>query len=99
LAARTGAVVLLKGPTTVVAAPDGQVRIVTAGDARLATAGTGDVLSGIVGALLARGLAPLDAAAAGAWLHARASALGPAVGLVAGDLIELLPEALAEVSG
>ena len=56
LAAATGAVVLLKGPTTVVAAPDGRVRIVTTGDARLATAGTGDVLSGIIGALLARGV-------------------------------------------
>jgi hydroxyethylthiazole kinase-like uncharacterized protein yjeF len=98
LAAATGAVVLLKGPTTVVASPDGQVRVVTAGDARLATAGTGDVLSGIVGALLARGLAPLEAAAAGAWLHARAGALGPAEGLVAGDLVELLPDAFAEVS-
>ena len=71
--------VLLKGPSTVVAAPDGRVRIVTAGDARLATAGTGDVLSGIIGALLARGLPPLEAAAAGAWLHARAGALGPAL--------------------
>lgn len=98
LAALTGAVVLLKGPTTVVAAPDGQVRIVTTGHARLATAGTGDVLSGTVGALLARGLAPLEAAAAGAWLHARAGALGPADGLVASDLVDLLPEALAEVA-
>jgi NAD(P)H-hydrate epimerase len=97
LAARTGAVVVLKGPTTVVAAPDGRVRIVTTGDARLATAGTGDVLSGTVGALLARGLAPLEAAASGAWLHARAAALGPAHGLIAGDLIDLLPRALAEV--
>lgn len=98
LAIRTGSVVLLKGPTTVVAGPDGRVRIVTAGDARLATAGTGDVLSGTIGALLARGLDALEAAAAGAWLHARAGALGPADGLVAGDLVELLPLALGEVS-
>lgn len=97
LAATTGAVVLLKGPVTVVADPRGEVRVVTTGDARLATAGTGDVLSGIVGALLARGLAPLDAAAAGAWLHGRAAGHGPAVGLVAGDLLTHLPAALAEV--
>ena len=76
LAAATGAVVLLKGATTVVAAPDGEVLVVTAGDARLATAGTGDVLSGIIAALLARGLDPFRAAAAGAFLHGRAP-LGP----------------------
>jgi len=99
LAAATGAVVLLKGPVTVVADPAGQVRIVTAGDTRLATAGTGDVLSGIIGALLARRLAPLEAAAAGAWLHATAGGLGPAAGMVASDLIGRLPGALAEVAG
>ena len=98
LAATTGATVLLKGSTTVVAAPDGRVRVVTAGDARLATAGTGDVLSGVIGALLARGVAPLEAAAAGAWLHARAGALALPEGLVAGDLIDRLPLALAEVT-
>lgn len=98
LAASTGAVVLLKGSVTIVAHPGGRVRIVTTGDPRLATAGTGDVLSGIVGALLSRGLDGFDAAAAGAWIHGRAGALGPAVGLVAGDLVERLPAALAEVS-
>ena len=51
--------VLLKGPATVVAAPDGAVLITTTGDARLATAGTGDVLTGIIAALLAGGIAPL----------------------------------------
>jgi NAD(P)H-hydrate epimerase len=96
LASATGAIVLLKGPTTVVADPSGQVRIVTAGDARLATAGTGDVLSGIIGSLLAQGMEPLEAASAGAWLHGRAAAHGPAEGLVAGDLLELIPAALAE---
>jgi hydroxyethylthiazole kinase-like uncharacterized protein yjeF len=99
LAAATGAIVLLKGSTTVVAEPGGEVRIVTAGDARLATAGTGDVLSGVIGALLAQGVPALEAAAAGAWLHGRAGAHGPARGLVAGDLIGLLPAALAEVLG
>ena len=98
LAAATGAVVLLKGSPTVVADPHGEVRVVAAGDARLATAGTGDVLSGVVGALLAQGLPALEAAAAGAWLHGRAGAHGPARGLVAGDLPDLLPLALAEVS-
>ena len=85
---------LLKGPTTVVAAPDGRVRVVVDGDARLATAGTGDVLSGVIGALLARGVPPLEAAAGGAWLHARAGAAGPADGLVASDLVDALPEVL-----
>ena len=76
----------------------GACAMITSGDARLATAGTGDVLSGIIGALLARGLPPLEAAAAGAWLHARAGALGPALGLVASDLLDRLPAALAEVA-
>lgn len=91
VAARTGAVVLLKGPTTVVADPGGAVRLVTAGDARLATAGTGDVLTGVVVALLGCGLDPFDAASLGAHLHGRAGAVGFARGLVAGDLPDLLP--------
>ncbi len=98
LAAAAGAVVLLKGSTTVVADPGGLVRIITNGDARLATAGTGDVLSGIIGALLARGLAPLEAAAAGAWLHGCAATLATAPGFVARDLIATLPGALGLVS-
>ena len=65
--------------------------LVTTGDARLATAGTGDVLSGIISGLLAQGMHPLRAAAAGAWLHARASSFGPRRGFVAGDLLEGLP--------
>jgi NAD(P)H-hydrate epimerase len=97
LADVSGSVALLKGSTTIVARPDGHIRIVTTGDARLATAGTGDVLSGVIGALLAQGLPAFDAAAAGAWLHGRAAALGPADGLVASDLLGLLPDALAEV--
>jgi len=91
LAASTGAVVLLKGSTTVVAAPDGNVLVSIAGDRRLATAGTGDVLAGIIAALLAGGVAPFHAAAAGAFLHGRAGALGWSNGLVAGDLISHLP--------
>jgi NAD(P)H-hydrate epimerase len=95
LATDTGAVVLLKGPTTVVAAPDGAVRLVVNGDERLATAGTGDVLAGVIAALAASGLDLLSAGAAGAWLHAAAAELGPRRGFVAGDLLRHLPAALA----
>jgi hydroxyethylthiazole kinase-like uncharacterized protein yjeF len=98
LAADLGAVVLLKGPSTIVADPSGQVLVSTTGDQRLATAGTGDVLAGVIGALLARGLSPARAAAAGAFIHGRAGALGWPRGLVAGDLPDALPAALAEVT-
>lgn len=91
LARSAGAIVLLKGPTTLVAHPDGEVLVVTAGDARLATAGTGDVLAGIIGALVASGVEPFTAAAVGAHLHGRAGSLGSAHGLVAGDLPDRLP--------
>ena len=94
LADTTGSVVLLKGPTTIVAEPAGRAYFVVDGDARLATAGTGDVLAGIVGALLAMGAPPLEAAAGGAWIHARASAKMAPLGLVAGDLIAAIPPVL-----
>ncbi|MBP91032.1 MAG: NAD(P)H-hydrate dehydratase [Acidimicrobiaceae bacterium] len=94
LARSFDAVVLLKGPTTVVAAPDGRVRLVTAGDSRLATAGTGDVLAGILGAFVARGADPLDAAAAAAHVHGRLATACPETGLVAGDLATHLVEVL-----
>jgi ADP-dependent NAD(P)H-hydrate dehydratase / NAD(P)H-hydrate epimerase len=99
LAAATGAVVLLKGSTTVVADPGGSVLLSTAGDARLATAGTGDVLSGLIGALLAQGLPAIQAAAAGAWIHGRAAARGPARGLVASDLVAALPPVVSGLAG
>jgi NAD(P)H-hydrate epimerase len=90
LASASGAVALLKGPTTAVADPSGQVLLATAGTSSLATAGTGDVLSGIIGALLAQGVPPLEAAALGAHIHGRAGSLGHRSGLVAGDLPELV---------
>ncbi|MBW3644874.1 MAG: NAD(P)H-hydrate dehydratase [Actinobacteria bacterium] len=99
LATATGGVVLLKGSTTVVAGPEGPALLVTTGDARLATAGTGDVLSGVLGALLAAGLDPPVAAAAAAHVHGRAAALGWPRGLVAGDLPELLPAVLEQLGG
>ena len=76
LARATGSVVLLKGSTTVVAEPTGRICLVTAGSPALATGGTGDVLSGVIGAFIARGLEPADAAALGAHVHGRAAARG-----------------------
>lgn len=98
LALDLGAVVLLKGPTTVVADGDGEVALVRSADARLATAGTGDVLTGVIAALVASGATPFHAAAAGAHLHGRAAMAGHRRGLVAGDVAELIPEAWAAVA-
>ncbi len=98
LAADLGAVVLLKGPTTVVADASGAVLVVDHGDERLATAGSGDVLTGMIAALLAAGVEPIHAAGAGAWLHADAARRGPLRGLLAGDIVELLPAALTAVA-
>jgi hydroxyethylthiazole kinase-like uncharacterized protein yjeF len=95
LATASGAVSLLKGPTTAVAAPDGRVLLATAGTTALATAGSGDVLSGVIGALIARGVAPLEAAAVGAHVHGRAGGRGAVEGLVAGDLPHLVSEVLS----
>jgi NAD(P)H-hydrate epimerase len=94
VAADLGAVVLLKGPTTVIATPRGEVLVVDHGDQRLATAGSGDVLAGMIGSLLAAGVVPQRAAAAAAWLHAEAARRGPQRGLLAGDIVDLIPAAL-----
>ena len=94
-AARFGATVLLKGPDTIVAAPSGAVVVCGLGPPALATAGTGDVLTGILGAFLAKGLDAPTAAAAAAVAHASAADLVPhRAGLVAGDLLDALPAAL-----
>jgi NAD(P)H-hydrate epimerase len=100
LADAAGVVVLLKGPGTVVAAPGGAVAVNPTGGPALATAGSGDVLTGIVAGFLARGLPVFEATAAAAWVHGEVADrlvadVGP--GLVASDLIAALPPTLASL--
>jgi ADP-dependent NAD(P)H-hydrate dehydratase / NAD(P)H-hydrate epimerase len=88
--------VVLKGDDTLIAAADGLVAVSPGGSPGLATAGTGDVLTGVIAALLAQGLEPFAAAAAGVWLHAAAGreaarSLGAAEGVIASDVIAALP--------
>jgi hydroxyethylthiazole kinase-like uncharacterized protein yjeF len=93
------AVVLLKGSTTVVARPDGRVRVNPTGTPALATAGSGDVLAGLCGALLAGGLDPFDAGSVGAWLHGLAGRIAAAGGrpVAAEDVLAALPAAFGRV--
>jgi NAD(P)H-hydrate epimerase len=103
LAAETGAVVVLKGQRTLVADPTGKAAVNPTGNPGLATGGTGDVLSGILGALLARGCDGWTAATAGVFAHGHAAdraaeRLGEEA-LLAGDLLDALPEALVDLTG
>jgi hydroxyethylthiazole kinase-like uncharacterized protein yjeF len=93
-ARRSGAVIVYKGPDTVVAAPDGRIGFAPRAHPWLASAGTGDVLAGIVAAMRARGLPAFEAACAAVWLHGRAAEVaGPQ--LIADDLADAIPRALA----
>lgn len=99
-AARAGCTVLLKGPETVIAAPEGEIAVHAATGQNaapwLATAGAGDVLSGLIAGLMARALAPFEAACTGVWLHgAAARRFGP--GLIAEDLPEQIPGVFREI--
>jgi hydroxyethylthiazole kinase-like uncharacterized protein yjeF len=94
-ARRFGAIVVLKGRHSLVVTPDGAVRVNTTGLPWLGTAGAGDVLAGLIGALLAAGLEPFDAASVGTWLHGSAATIASAGGpIVAGDVAAALPEAV-----
>ena len=100
-AKRWGQIVVLKGPQTIVAHPEGQVLVHDGANPALATAGTGDVLAGAIAGLLGQGLAPFDAAALGVFLHASAGRmlrdeLGDA-GALASDLLPRLPLAIKEL--
>ncbi|WP_303721377.1 NAD(P)H-hydrate dehydratase [Malonomonas rubra] len=101
-AAEHGVVLLLKGARTVIAAPDGRVAINGSGNDGLATGGSGDVLTGLIGALLAQRLEPFEAASLAAWLHGRAAELVTAgqgvAGMAASDLLCQLPVARRELS-
>jgi NAD(P)H-hydrate repair Nnr-like enzyme with NAD(P)H-hydrate dehydratase domain len=99
LAARSGAVALLKGPGTIICAPGADPVVLEGGTPALATAGSGDVLTGVISALLARGMDARAAAVCGAALHARAALVaGRGDGTIASDVIEALPQALGGVA-
>jgi NAD(P)H-hydrate epimerase len=101
-AARSGAFVVLKGHRTIVADPAGRAAVNSTGNPGMATGGTGDVLAGVIGALLARRCPPWLAATAGVFVHGRAGDRAAArmgqEGMLAGDLVEALPEAVSSLA-
>lgn len=102
LAAATSAVALIKGTRSVIAEPGGLARITPTGTPALATAGTGDVLTGVIAAAIARGATVYDAAWAGAYLHGLAGTLAAerrGEGVTAGDVLAALPDAIARIRG
>jgi NAD(P)H-hydrate epimerase len=97
-----GHVVVLKGAFTIVAAPDGNATVIPVASPALAHAGTGDVLAGLIVGLRAQGLEAYDAAVAGAWIHAQAGliaadALGSTASVLAGDVLEAIPDVMADL--
>jgi len=99
---RWGQVVVLKGALTLVASPEGQLAIMPYANSALAKAGTGDVLAGMIAGFITQGIDPYKAAICGVWLHARAAASvvdwqGSSASLLAGDLIEAIPQAYTEI--
>ncbi len=97
-----GCIVVLKGAHTVIAFPDGEIYINLTGNAGMATGGTGDILTGIIAALIAQGLSSHDAAVAGVYLHGLAgdmAAVDYDAGLMAGDLLPMIPAAVQKIKG
>ncbi|WP_417581711.1 NAD(P)H-hydrate dehydratase [Pelagibacterium sp.] len=97
-AVRSGAIVLLKGSDTVIAHPSGRAVINRTGTARLATAGSGDVLAGVIGGLMAQGMGAFEASCAGAYIHGRAGVAFGKPGMLADDLPRQIPSVLADLA-
>ena len=101
IAKQWGVIAVLKGARTLIADPQGTIRINSSGNPGMASAGMGDVLSGMIAGLLTQGMAPFDAAATGVWMHGAAAdrltdRLGP-VGMLASDIMPVLPELIQSI--